>query len=246
MRPKTDEYVLEVRDFERTVYGRPALRVSALTLRRGESLAIVGLPEAEAELLLHHLTGRFLPDAGEVRLFGTPTAEVRTEAEWFPYVRRIGLYDDRWPLLEDWPVEASLMATLAMDWSTPMDEHRYAEIRALARRVGLRPADLERPMGEAGPDIRLRVHLARALAFSPDLLILFYPTERLDRAAAFELGRLVRWVCRGLTLLLFTRDEPLAAWLCRRLVFIDPATGAVREVRPRFPWRERLRRWLRA
>ncbi len=115
-----------------------------------------------------------------------------------------------------------------------------------ARTNRLRPADLERPMGEAGPDIRLRVHLARALAFSPDLLILFYPTERLDRAAAFELGRLVRRVCRGLTLLLFTRDEPLAAWLCRRLVFIDPATGAVREVRPRFPWRERLRRWLRA
>ena len=141
-RPKTDEYVLEVRDFERTVYGRPALRVSALTLRRGESLAIVGMPEAEAELLLHHLTGRFLPDAGEIRLFGTPTTELRTEAEWFPYVQRIGLYDDRWPLLEDWPVEASLMATFAMDWSTPMDERRYAEIRTLARRVGLRPADL--------------------------------------------------------------------------------------------------------
>lgn len=248
LRPKTQEQecILEVRDFERTVYGRPALRVSALTLRRGESLAIVGMPEAEAELLLHHLTGRFLPDAGEVRLFGTPTVEIRTETEWFPYVRRIGLYDDRWPLLEDWPVEASLMATFAMDWSTPMDERRYAEIRSLARRVGLRPADLERPMGEAGPDIRFRVHLARALAFSPDLLILFYPTERLDDAVAFELGRLVRQVCRDLTLLLFTRDEALAAWLCRRVVSIDPVTGAVREVRPQFPWWERLRQWFRA
>jgi ABC-type transporter Mla maintaining outer membrane lipid asymmetry ATPase subunit MlaF len=240
-----DEYLLEVRDFERTVYGRPVLRVSALTLRRGESLAVVGMPEAEAELFLHHLTGRFLPDAGEVRLFGTPTTEIRTEAEWFPYVRRIGLYDDRWPLLEDWPVEVSLLATLAMDWSTPVDERRYAEVRALAQRVGLRPADLERPMAEAGPAIRCRVHLARALAFSPDLLILFYPTERLDGAVAFELGRLVRRVCRGLTLLLFTRDESFAAWLCPRLVFIDPSTGVVREVRARFPGWERLRRWLR-
>lgn len=240
------ESVIEVRDFEKVIEGATVLRVGRLSLGRGESLAVVGLPEPLAEVLLHHLTGRFLPDAGEVRLFGTPTAEIRTEAEWFPYVRRIGLYDERRPLLEDWPVEASLMATLAMDWETPMDERRYAEVRALARRVGLRPEDLERPMHAAGPEVRMRVRLAQALAFAPDLLILFYPTERLDGPVAFELGRLVRRVCRDQTLLLFTQDEPLAAWVCRRLVRIDPATGDVREVRPEFPWWERLRRWLRS
>lgn len=233
-------HVLEVRRFERQIYGRPVVRVRHLSLAAGETLAIIGLTEAVAEILLHHLTGRFLPDAGEVRLFGVRTADIRREEEWFPLLRRIGLYDPRLPLMEEWPVRVTLIATFAMDWSTPLDDRREREIAALARRVGLSEADLDRPMQLADDRIRMRIHLARAIAFRPDWLILFYPTERLSEPVRIEFGRLIRKLCRNMAVLWFTRDERLAAWVCDRVVHLDPHTGTVQErFRRRSRWRIR-------
>ncbi len=232
-------HVLEVHHFERQIHGHPVIRVDHLTLPAGETLAVIGLTEAVAEVLLHHLTGRFLPDAGEIRLFGVRTADIHHEDEWFPLLRRIGLYDPRLPLMEEWPVRVTLIATFAMDWSTPLDAQCEREIAALARRVGLSAADLDRPMQLADDRIRMRIHLARAIAFRPDWLILFYPTERLAEPIRIEFGRLIRKICRDMAVLWFTRDERLAAWVCDRVVHLDPHTGTVQERFRRRRWRFR-------
>jgi ABC-type iron transport system FetAB ATPase subunit len=81
--------------------------------------------------------------------------------------------------------------------------------------------------------VRARVHLARAIAHGPTLLILEHPTATLTDAARLELADVVVTVtgARQLATLVITQDDDVARRVANRALRLEPATGAVKPVK---------------
>jgi len=119
--------------------------------------------------------------------------------------------------------------TLEVD---PIDPEVLPKAIDLAREVGLDPADFDVAAGRARPDAHMRIHLARALALGPRLLMAEHPSANLprDTVAAFgaDLARLAR--SRGLALLALTADDELAKAIGGQRLELVAATGELKPI----------------
>ena len=62
--------------------GLRPLRIERLTLAAGEQVALLGFDQPAAEVFVNLITGATLPDPGEVRVLGRPTAAITDSADW--------------------------------------------------------------------------------------------------------------------------------------------------------------------
>lgn len=211
------------------------LRIESLQVHAGDRLALAGLDAGAAEVLINLITGAGLPDAGDVRVFGRSTAEISEGDEWLASLDRFGIVSPRAVLLEGASIEQNLAMpfTLQLD---PVPAEVTVRVADLARLCGI-PVDdgswLRRRAGEAPPDVRVRVHLARAVALEPDLLLLEHPIADIAETSRLAFAAdLVRVVCaRRLTTLIITQDERFARRVAHRALRLKPATGVLEPLR---------------
>jgi predicted ABC-type transport system involved in lysophospholipase L1 biosynthesis ATPase subunit len=211
--------------------GLRPLRVRHLRISAGERLAIAGLDEAAAETLVHLITGASVPDTGTLRVGGRDTRDIATDTEWLTSLDRFGIVTRRAVLLESMSIAANLALpmTLAID---PMSDETRTATEALAGAVGLAADRLDQPAGSLSAAERVRVHLARALATRPELLLLEHPTSEIaDPAASESLGRTLAHAAadRALGWLVLTEDETFARASGSKVVRLTAATGELSE-----------------
>lgn len=217
----------------RKAYGglRP-LRILSLTVGRGDRVAMSGLDAAAAEVLVNLVTGATLPDEGEVRVCGTATSAIHHEAEWLASLDRLGVVSTRAVLLSS----ATVLQNLAMPFTLSIDPvpADVAERAArLATEAGLGQAELVRAAGTLPRESQARVHLARAIARDPGVLILEHPTLDLAREHVSGFARdIVRLADqRQLAVVAITEDADFARALKARRLRLDPSTGALAQMR---------------
>lgn len=205
-----------------------SLRVQSLSVAAGDRLVLSGFDAEAAEMLVHLVTGAALPDTGSIRIAGRDTREVATDREWLASLDRFGLVTERAILLDHLSVRANLALplTLSIDPMAP-DVRRAAD--ALAEAVGLPAGRLDDRASSLDPLDRVRVHLARAVALGPELVILEHPTARLAGAASETFGRcLVRVAdARQIGWLAISEDARFAAAVGGRRLRLRPSTGVV-------------------
>ena len=82
------------------------------------------------------------------------------------------------------------------------------------------------------------MHLARAVALDPALLILEHPSAGLEADAATALAADIVSVteARGLAALVITRDEAFARLVGHRALRLEPATGALKPLKRGWLW----------
>jgi predicted ABC-type transport system involved in lysophospholipase L1 biosynthesis ATPase subunit len=179
------------------------LRVRQFKIRPGEVFSISGIDVLGAETFVHLVTGATLPDTGDVSLFGHNTRSI-TDGE-----------------------ACALSLTLEVD---PIDPRVIPQAGALARDVGIAANLFDAPVGKVGPDVKMRVHLGRALALGPKLLIAEHPSATLPResVAGFgaDLGNVAR--ARNLGLIAITADDSLAKAVGGTRLELVAATGELR------------------
>jgi len=208
--------------------GQRPLRIARFTLGRLDRIVLSGLDAGGAEGFVLLVTGASVPDAGDVVVAGRSTRDIATDAEWLRSLDRFGLVTARAVLIEKLPTAANmaLPLTLAID---PVSDDVRRRIEALAEEVELPRPRLDAPAGALTAPERVRVHLARALATDPQVLLLERPAEGLDAASADALGRTVRRVAeaRGLAWIALSdhRGFARASGGARRRV--HPETGAL-------------------
>lgn len=194
--------IIELRGVEKALGESFPLRIKNFTLREHERVVLSGLPGVMGETLMNLIIGALLPDEGDVIVFGTNTRDIRTDTEWLKSLDRFGLVSNRAVLLDQSTIAQNLALplTLAID---PMAPEIRATVEALAREVGL-SEDLDRPPtrpGEPAADAgeRSRIHLARALANQPQVLLLEHPTAG-HGTAGDKLGAKLRTIADERTL----------------------------------------------
>jgi len=227
--------VLEIAGVSKTYGALRPLRLQQLAVEEGESVAIVGLDQGAAEVLVHLITGATLPDAGEIRVFGRATAAIADSSDWLATVDRFGIVSDRAVLLEQLSVVQNLAMPFTLDVEPPPDDvRRRAE--SLADEVGLTRAAFDVRVAEIGAAAQARVRLGRALALDPAILVLEHATATLARDAATAFGRDVRAIAgrRGVAVVAATADDTFAGSVAARVLAHDPATGALAERRRRW------------
>jgi ABC-type lipoprotein export system ATPase subunit len=229
--------VLVIDSVEKRYQGLRPLRLQSLTVFSSERIAIVGLDAGGAEVLVNLVTGASVADRGAVSIMGRNNAEIANGDEWLASLDRFGIVSGRAVLLEGATIEQNMAMpfTLQID---PLDPDVAARVEALARECGILaagedPAALRRPAGDAPSEVRARLHLARAIALDPVILVLEHPTAAVPEPArdayAADLARVTSG--RGVTTLVVTQDERFAQKVATKTLKLNPATGALRVLR---------------
>jgi ABC-type transporter Mla maintaining outer membrane lipid asymmetry ATPase subunit MlaF len=221
--------VLRISNVRKQYHGLRPLRLNDLSIAAGERVAISGLDEGAAEVLVNLVTGASVPDKGEVAVAGRSTHAIVDGDEWLASLDRFGIVSPRAVLLD----AASLLQNLAMPYTLDIDPvpREVAErASALGREAGI-PADrLHQPIAGLTPEIRVRAHLARAVALEPALLILEHPTVHLplsDRKVfAADLKRVAS--ARSLATLIISEDTDFTNGVATRSYALNGATGELR------------------
>ncbi|MFD8080334.1 ABC transporter ATP-binding protein [Kitasatospora sp. NPDC059722] len=209
--------VIELRGVSRGYEGaRAALDDVTLSVRPGESVAVLGPSGSGKSTLLNLVAGLDRPTAGTVTVAGT-RVDGLNEAASARYRRStIGMVFQFFNLLDDLTVadNVALAGELA---GVPRGEARrraaeLLEALSVDRHARAHPGRLSG--GE-----RQRVAVARALMNRPTLLLADEPTGALDSASGEDVKELFRELHEdGQTILLVTHDLRLAADCATRTV----------------------------
>ena len=221
--------LLEISGLSKDYQTLRPLRIQSLTVNPGDIIAISGIDVRGAETFVNLVTGATLPDAGDVSLFGRNTRAITDGDAWLKSLDGIGMISARGILVEMFSVLQNIALSLTLDVD-PIDPRFVPQAGALAREVGLDASQFDIPAGRVTPDVQMRVHLARALALGPRLLIAEHPSASLPRetVAAFgaDLGKAAR--ARGIALLAITADDSIAKAMGGSRLELVPATGELR------------------
>ena len=204
------------------------LRGVTLAIAAGESLAITGASGAGKSTLLHILGGLDRPTAGRVLYRGRDLYALGDRERSAIRARQIGFVFQAYHLLPELTVlENVLLPGLSAPGACLRGPALRARAAELLARVGLSDRAAHRPNELSGGE-QQRAALARALMNSPELLLADEPTGNLDSKTGEDvLGYLFTLAAEhGLTLVLVTHNEAVAARCGRRLALRDGLPGA--------------------
>ena len=231
--------VLEILGVRKNYAGIRPLRLNDLRVASGERVALSGLDASAAELFVNLVTGAGVPDEGTVRTFGRPTSDITDGDAWLASLDQFGIVSPRAVLLEEATVEQNLAMpfTLSID---PVPPDVADRVRALAEECGLSAGQLPARAATLSGIARARLHLARAAALAPRLLVLEHPTADIPPPERSTFGRDAARVAenRQLAALAITMDLDFAEPFAHRSLALEAATGALK------PW-QRKRGWFR-
>lgn len=196
------------------------LRGVDLTVREGETMAILGSSGAGKSTLLHVLGTLEPPTEGEILYFGKNVEGFSAEKVSRFRNREIGfIFQFHYLLQEFTALENVLMPALIAGEDRTKYESRA---KTLLEEVGLGHRMTHRPAELSGGE-QQRVALARALVMNPRLLLADEPTGNLDSTNAKKIKDLFLSLSesRGITIALVTHDEEIAKNFSRHLTMKD-------------------------
>lgn len=195
-----------------------ALHPTDLSIRKNESVAIVGASGSGKSTLLHLLGGLDLPSAGTVLVDGVDLY-VLPESERAKFRRQqFGFVFQAFHLIPILTAEENIVMPLLLDGRRPDRD----EVRTLCEKLGIVDR-LHHLPGQLSGGQQQRVAIARALAAKPQMIFADEPTGNLDSKSSKEVMDLLAQTVRdhAQTLVVITHDEKVAEQLGRTIHITD-------------------------
>ena len=189
-----------------------------LSVKEGEFIAIVGFSGSGKTTLISTIAGLIQADSGEVLKQGKPITGPGSDRgvvfqnyslmPWLTVYENVALAVDA--IFKDWPAEQRKAHT-----------EKYVRMVNLGAAMDKKPAELSGGM-------RQRVNVARALAASPDILLLDEPLSALDALTRGNLQDEILhiWEQEKKTVILITNDVDEAIYMADRVIPLNPGPNA--------------------
>jgi putative ABC transport system ATP-binding protein len=216
-----DQIVLEARQVSKTVASpEGSLTILAdvsLSVRAGETLAIVGASGAGKSTLLALLAGLDSPTTGRVLIAGVDLTALDEDGRAAVRGRHVGFVFQSFHLIPSLTAIENVMLPLEL---RGRPDARQAAAQALEE-VGLTSRAAHYPKQLSGGE-QQRVAIARAFVTHPAVLFADEPTGNLDTVTGQKITDLLFELNRSLgsTLILVTHDRSLAR-RCGRVLELD-------------------------
>ena len=189
-----------------------ALNECSLSVKAGETLAILGSSGTGKSTLIHLIAGLERPTSGEIRVKKLLVSEMSDGDRAKFRKENVGVIYQFHHLLPEFNVLENVMMPLRIKRIT----YTIAEKKAyqILEKVGLEHKIRDQPATLSGGE-RQRVAIARAMISTPSLILADEPTGNLDRNNAHNVFRLILSLVKdhGSSLIVATHDLELAA-LC--------------------------------
>ena len=189
-----------------------ALNECSLSVKAGETLAILGSSGTGKSTLIHLIAGLERPTSGKIRVKKLLVSEMSDGDRAKFRKENVGVIYQFHHLLPEFNVLENVMMPLRIKRIT----HTIAEKKAyqILEKVGLEHKIKDQPATLSGGE-RQRVAIARAMISTPSLILADEPTGNLDRNNAHNVFRLILSLVKdhGSSLIVATHDLELAA-LC--------------------------------
>lgn len=182
--------MIEIAGIEKSFGEQRVLRGVNLTIKEGETLAIIGRSGCGKSVLLKHIVGLLMPDAGYVKVEGQIIGELNAK-DLYAIRRKFGFLFQGAALFDSMTVEENVALPLVEN-SNGFSESEINDVVAeKLELVGLPGIQKKKP-AELSGGMKKRVGLARALVTNPDYILYDEPTTGLDPIMADSIDELIK------------------------------------------------------
>jgi len=198
---------------------RQVLRGVSLNVAAGESVAIIGRSGTGKSVLLKHVVGLMVPDAGTVRVDGVDVPSLGTN-DLLELRKMMGMLFQGGALFDSMSVGENV--GLPLREHTKVDETQVElVVKEKLHLVGLEGVQDLRPSSLSG-GMKKRAALARALALNPKIMLYDEPTTGLDPITSDLINRLIRRLQErlGITSIAVTHDMKSAYHIADRIAML--------------------------
>ncbi|MEP7350689.1 MAG: nitrate ABC transporter ATP-binding protein [Sphingorhabdus sp.] len=216
------EPILEIKGLTKGYPGTSVLNDINLSVAEGEFVAILGFSGTGKTTLISLIAGLQEPDSGEILIRGKAvdgpggeTSLVFQSYSLFPWLT----------------VEGNVALAVDAVHKDKSKAERSALVREKIDLVGLSHA-IDRKPAELSGGMRQRVAVARALAMTPEILLLDEPLSALDALTRAKLQAEIDRIRaqEKRTIILITNDVDEALLLADRVAVLEPATGTIGQI----------------
>ncbi|MFZ4115604.1 MAG: ABC transporter ATP-binding protein [Chthoniobacterales bacterium] len=211
--------IIEVQDLRQRFGAQEVLHGISLSVRRGETLVLLGRSGGGKSVFLRHLIGLIQPASGKVLIDGQEISSL-TERQLEAVRRKIGMLFQDGALFDSMNVFENV--------AFPLREHGERNETVIKKKVAhalelvsLTGHDQKMPVNLSG-GMRKRTALARAVISQPACILYDEPTAGLDPIVSDTINRLIRRLQRQLqvTSVVVTHDMTSANHVADRIVLM--------------------------
>ena len=221
-RSQTETPLVEIRHLDVSFGHDQVLKDINLSVKRGQTLAIIGESGCGKTVLLKTVIGLIRPTRGSV-LFDNRDMSSMREDELAKERIRFGFVFQNAALFDSLTVGQNVSFPLRQHGKFTQEELRHKVLSRLAA-VGLPDWVVMKKPAELSGGMRKRVGLARALVMNPELVLYDEPTTGLDPIMSDVINELMLRTSREnpVTSIIVTHDMRTAVKVADRIVMMMP------------------------
>ncbi|MBQ7520683.1 MAG: ABC transporter ATP-binding protein [Clostridia bacterium] len=210
-----------------------AIEDISFTIRKGETLGVVGESGCGKTTLARCIMRMYEPDEGQIIFEGTDVAHA-SDKELKPYRPKVSMiFQDPFSSLDPRQNAGSIVGESLKIHGLVKDQAEYtAKVDELFRKVGLDPALKERVAHEFSGGQRQRIGVARALSSNPSLIICDEPISALDVSIQAQIINLLEEIQAemGISYIFIAHDLAVVKHISDRILVMY--LGRIMEIAP--------------
>ena len=206
--------MMEFKNVSKSYGESPVLKDITLSVEEGEFLVLLGFSGTGKTTLINLMAGLEMPTSGEITFKDKLITEPSPER---------GVIFQSYSLMPWLTVSGNVMLAVETMFPSLSKAEKQAKVDHYVQMVGLSHAATRRP-AELSGGMRQRVNVARALAMSPEMLLLDEPLSALDALTRANLADEIEhiWEKDKKTCVLITNDVDEAIILADRIIALNP------------------------